>query len=235
MIAAPESPSTEVGQERPKTFGRPRVFAMAILSAIACYAGMLLAQGNGWSPSLFIIGGLVVGVVVERSFTRRSARWPRRLFRRVLVLCGVGLIGMGLARWSITIDSATAFADITGIAPPAGVSNIRAWRQWYDGPGIVIAFDADKAAIDAILRAGSRPYERRENWDRFSGWSEHEREQQFFFALSMPFFKLDRLARRPMVSPNFWSQMDAEGPKTVGRQLIWDSETKQAFASWLRS
>ena len=59
---------------------------------------------------------------------------------------------MGLAKLSIRVNASAAFAEAMGSAPPEGISNLRAWRQWYDGPHLVLAFQADQKTIDLFER-----------------------------------------------------------------------------------
>lgn len=122
---------------------------MVLVGPIVTYLTMLAAHGNGWSPLLFILLGLIATPLLAGVLVRRlTARpWTARL----LAMVGVGLLSFVLSIYSTRIDATDTFTRTFNTAPPPGMTLIEGRTQWYDGPNYFISFQANQAAMNSML------------------------------------------------------------------------------------
>jgi hypothetical protein len=209
---------------------KPRYAFMAMLGALIGWLGMLGAFGNGWSPLLFIVIGLIAGPLLESIFVKTINATFKRARRRLAVLLGIGLGSLGLARYSVTIDPVAAFVTATRITLPTGVTKLRAWQQWYDGPNLVLAFNSDQPSIDAILAVPGRHYEQSLIWDEYPNWDAEKRRQWLNSRMLIPFFDSDRMRMKEIVRPQQWQQQSQ--PPNSRTVVCWDPPTQQVIMCW---
>ena len=208
-------------------------FLMAVVGTITAYAAMLAAKGNGWSPLLFLLLGMiatpVLGIILAGN-RRGGAAWLRRGVGLVIVAA----VSLGLANYSTRIDATQAFSEVLGTPPPAGVSDVRARRQWCDGPNTVVLFTADRATIDAVLQARRYDEPMSVYLPEGEALAETEKRRRLLMTISVPFADPDWLVPRGLAAPLWWSTDIASGARDPGHgvlyKVIWDEATHQAIA-----
>jgi hypothetical protein len=130
-------------KKKPRTWSGP----MAVLGVILGYACMLAAHGNGWSPLVWIALGLFGTPFLAWLLRRWMNPWPGRLIA-LATFCGLSFV---LAKVSTRMDANDAYGEIFGARPPTGATMLLARKQWYDGIEYVVAFQSNRAGIDAML------------------------------------------------------------------------------------
>ncbi len=201
---------------------------MFFVGPLVAYAAMLADGGNGWSPLVFLLFGVVAALAAEQ-WACRAPRRPVRWAWRGTSLAMIAAVSFAAARYSIGDDPAAAFAEVFGVRPPPAASHVRGWKQWYDGLDRIVAFDADPATVDHLLHRPGLAFGRQPQLDGWAGWDAARRRTEFGYATLVPFFDLDRLRLRPLSQPQFWEAdkpPNADGRYTDDR-LIWDPPTGQ--------
>lgn len=204
---------------------------MGFLGAIFGYAGMFLADGNGWSPLVFLLIGILLGGILADRAVRGVVGGTQRAMRLVVHLAAILVISMGLSRLSIWIDPARAYETALGVKVPDGVSNLHAWRQWYDGQNYVLSFVADESVINGIVNAtGHTFYAHDQEAERLRGAAPSEFQNQLSLALVVPMFDLNRLEVTHLSSPHVWfGDWKDENGHDGAIQLVWDADTHRAI------
>lgn len=131
---------------------KPRTWSglVAIAGALTAYLSMIAANGNGWSPIIFLAIGFFGAPVIAWVLRWTQLRpWPAR----GLAVLAVALACFVMAKISARIDTGRAFAETFGMPPPPGLKLIAARKQWHDGYDLLLAFESDRAGIDTLLAA----------------------------------------------------------------------------------
>jgi hypothetical protein len=208
--------------------------------------GMLfLGALSGWiftawfSTDVFCtsFGGALLGAAATwpvQWLLDRPFWYPRRFPPRLRALFTV-IVGL-IAGLCLRVSDEDAFARAFGIAPPPGVHDI-AFRKTIGGSGdvtILLRFRAERAAFNQLLSArplAANPvpleeYARDGNWNRlvhtaFSGIG-------------------DTLGGRawkdiePMGAPQMYEWEEHEGNVPTQLRVLWDAQTGEAYAMYLR-
>src|ERR1700722_3851401 len=144
---------------------RPRRFMMGFLGGIFGFAGLILADGYGRPTIDFVLIGILLGVLGAGWDIRHARGWRSLVGRRLVLLGVIFLVSMGQARYSVRVDDpAGAFQQALGLNVPAGVSDLHAWRQFFDGTIDIISFTASEQTIQSILAVPGYQYEEEENY-----------------------------------------------------------------------
>ena len=209
----------------------PRRVSLFVFGAVAAWLGMMADHGNGWSPLLFILFGMVAGPTFE-TWASRGATGVRRAARRGAVLLGIAGVAWVAAAVSIRDDPVATFTETFGSPPPAGVVNLRGSKQWYDGLDHIVAFDADQATLDRLVVTAPMPLERIAWLDAEDAAAPAEELAKLRRAMITPFFDVNRLRLRPLTHLTGWRQSKPLPTATAQMQssdlVFWDSTSGQA-------
>ena len=160
---------------------------MAILGGLAAglFVSLFTADWACTAISAAIMGCLVVGVLdgLARCISKRrpSFRWGRaRQWVLVLLVAAVYTLGLRLL-----LNQADLFKEAFSIAPPEGVTDLRARAHYAGGPGdrlILIEFRSDAMAIRRIVAArgfAERTDESKLYFEGFSTWQQFWKSQMY--------------------------------------------------------
>jgi hypothetical protein len=208
-MATVEEPPKVVGAQltkKPRTWSGP----IAVLGVILVYACMLAAHGNGWSPLVWVAIGLFGTPFLAWVLRRWMNPWLGRLIALVFV-CG---LSFALAKISTRIDKNQAYSEIFGSRPPAGVTTLQARKQWYDGIDYVVAFQSNRAGVEAMLA-------QKEFKD------ESYQDQAILRRLTVvPFLDMSTLWPTTFTSTNSWYLMTSVPPaRWTSIRIFWNETT----------
>ena len=182
----------------------------------------------------FVLGSFFVAAIIDR-FVVKAAHRPLRIFLDRLLACFlVFLAAAAAAAYSAHVDPKPEFSRIIGIDVPPTAINLRGYRQWFDGPGTTLIFDANQPAIDSILKAGKHTFNRVDLPDRPPDEQVKMRQNLLaIFLVDDPITGISGDVRRiQFQSPQFWEEDKNVGLGHEVTRLIWDPPTGQAVLRW---
>jgi hypothetical protein len=228
--------AANAASDAPAAAARPRrrwTVLLVAIGAIVAYAAMLGAEGNGWTPLVFVLFGCVTMPILAEVLSRRRLS-ARAWLGRFTAMAIVAVISFGAAKFSTRTDPTVAFRTALGIDPPAGIRDLDARRQWYDGQTLVVLFSAGQGQLNAVLKA--RAYEQAlpiDSLDAPGHPSDEARRQQVLLWANAPFVDPKwMMPAMPMVDPLRWQFVNTAAlgiysPTSV--RLIWDEVTGRAI------
>jgi hypothetical protein len=123
--------------------------------AVASVLVPMFAIGYGLPIACFLLGAVFIAPLIVFWIGERSRRpWVSASTS----LCGVVLITSAICWFTSHPAAEPLFRSIFGQPPPAGVKDVRARKQFWDGNHYLLSFHANEKAFSELERSSLTPW-----------------------------------------------------------------------------